>query len=195
MVYRPVLDREVYQLDGSRFQGFNCGPSSDAVFVRRATHGSRRPSARGIRTRTGDTSGGVNLRQLHSVNVVDFHIRGVLYQPIDWDMLMDHARNDRGFILSIWYGVLQSTSHDCFRGKFKDNHDIFVNHLTRYGNLRYFDPGADGRYRGCPHGWQSIKPAVLRQAAGKLDLSGLGTEAYRPLGVGKAYALLVPKGT
>lgn len=195
MVYVPVIEQECYQLDGSRFQGFNCGPASDSVYIRRATHGSRRPSSRGIRARTGDTSGGTTLRQLQDVNISDFGIRGVLFQPIAWDDLMAYARADRGFMLDIWYGVLRPTSHDCFRRRYSDNHRIYVNHMTRFGNLRYFDPGADGRYAGCPRGWQSIKPAVLKEAAGKLDLSGLGTNAYRPLGVGKAYALLVPKGT
>jgi hypothetical protein len=195
MVYRPVIEKECYQLDGSKFQGTNCGPSADSVFIRRATHGSRRPSSRGIRARTGDTEGGTNLRQLHLVNTTDFGVRGVLYQPIAWDDLMDHFRAGRGALLDIWYGVLRVTSHDASRRRYSDNHRIYVNHLTKYGNLRYFDPLADGRYQGCPEGWQSIKPAVLKDAAGKLDLSGLGTGAYRPLGAGKAYALLIPKGT
>lgn len=194
MVYRPVIEDECYQLDGSRYQSTNCGPSADSVFIRRATHGARRPSSRGIRARSGDTSGGTNLRQLHMVNVTDFGIRGVLFQPIAWDDLMDHFRAGRGALLDIWYGVLRPTTHDASRHRYSDNHRIYVNHLTRYGNLRYFDPLADGRYKGCPKGWQSIKPATLKSAAGKLDLSGLGTAAYRPLGDGKAYALLVPKG-
>jgi hypothetical protein len=185
----------VYQLDGSRFQGFNCNCASDAMLIARSTHGAQRPTSRRIRTLTGDTSGGTNLRQVHSVNKNHYHIGSVLWQPIPWDDLMDHARNDRGFILQMSYAPLANTVHDCFRHRFKDNHSIWINHMTRYGNLRGMDPGADGRYRGCPKGYQSYKPALLKKAAGMLDLSGLGTAANRPLGFGKAYALLAPKGT
>lgn len=185
----------VKQLDGSRFQGTNCNCASDAMLVARATHGRRTPSSARIRRLTGDTVGGTNLRQVHDVNRREFGFVSVLKQPIDWALLMERARNDRGFVLQIYYKPLASTRFDCFRGNFKDNHSIYINSMNADGTLRGADPGADGRYKGCPKGYQNYPQSLLRKAAGMLDLSGLGTSSYRPLGEGRAYALLCPVGT
>jgi hypothetical protein len=189
--YRPPF---VKQLDGSRFQSFNCNCASDAMLVRRVTRNAKKPSAATIRRLTGDIHGGTNLNQVHQVNKQDYHFESVLKQPIDWDELMDLAKAGRGFILQLRYARIAATKHDCFRRKFKDNHSIFVNGMAQDGHLVGGDPGADGRYSGCPKGWQHYSKRLLRLAAGELDLSGLGTAAYRPLGAGRAYALLVPKG-
>ncbi len=189
MAYEPF----VKQLDGSRFQGFNCNCASDAMLVRKASGGKHAPSSARIRQLTGDTSGGTNLRQVHNVNVGSYHIASVLQQPTGWDLLMKRAKNQRPFVLQIGYRSIAGTKFDCFRGRFKDNHSIFVIGMNANGTLRAADPGADGRYAGCPKGYQNYPQSVLKKAAGELDLSGLGTAAYRPLGFGKAYALLAPR--
>ena len=189
MVYQAKF---VKQLDGSRFQGSNCNCASDAMLINRATRGAKRPSSATVRKLTGDTFGGTNLRQVHDVNRVHYGFRSVLQQPIAWDELMERARAGRGFILQLYYQPLRYTRFDCFRHNFGDNHSIWINHMNADGTLRGADPGADGRYRGCPSGYQNYPRALLKRAAGKLDLSGLGTSSYRPLGDGKAFALLSP---
>jgi hypothetical protein len=191
----PYVAPPVKQLDGSRFQGSNCNCASDAMLVARATHGAKRPSSARIRTLTRDQVGGTNLSQVHTVNVNVYGIKSVRKQPIDWAVLMEKARNGRGFVLQLTYKPIASTKYDCFRGRFKDNHSIWVNHMNANGTLHACDPGADGRYKGCPKGYQDYPQALLRKAAGMLDLSGLGTSSYRPLGEGRAYALLCPPGT
>lgn len=191
MVYQAGF---VKQLDGSRYQGSNCNCASDAMLIRRATHGVKRPSASTIRKLTHDTFGGTTLRQVQIVNSSDYGIKSYLKQPIDWDELMDKARNKRGFILQIGYQALRYTKYDCFRHNFGDNHSIWINHMNADGTLRGADPGADGRYKGCPTGYQNYPRALLKKAAGQLDLSGLGTKSYRPLGAGRAYALMAPVG-
>lgn len=190
MVYEAKFMK---QLDGSRFQGTNCNCASDAMLINRATKGMKRPTASTVRKLTGDTFGGTNLRQVHDVNRVHYGIRSVLQQPTPWGELMDRARNGRGFVLQIRYQALRYTRFDCFRHNFGDNHSIWINHMNANGTLHGADPGADGRYRGCPSGYQNYPQALLKKAAGQLDLSGLGTATYRPLGFGKAYALLAPK--
>lgn len=189
MAYEPF----VKQLDGSRFQGTNCNCASDAMLVRKATGGRKMPTASIIRKLTNDTFGGTNLRQVHDVNRAHYGLRSVLLQPTSWDDLMARARNGRYFILQLRYQPLRYTRFDCFRNNFGDNHSIFVIGMNADGTLRAADPGADGRYKGCPKGYQNYPQSLLKEAAGKLDLSGLGTSAYRPLGVGKAYALLGPR--
>jgi hypothetical protein len=165
------------------------------MLVSRATRGVKHPTASTIRKLTGDTYGGTNLRQVHDVNRVHYGIESRIKQPIDWADLMDRARAGRGFILQLRYQALRYTRFDCFRHNFGDNHSIWINKMNLDGTLRGCDPGADGRYRGCPNGYQNYPRWLLKKAAGQLDLSGLNTAAYRPLGAGLAYALLAPVGT
>lgn len=190
MVYEAKF---VKQLDGSRYQGANCNCASDAMLINRATKGAKSPTSARIRTLTGDTSGGTNLTQVQTVNSRYFGITSYKKQPIDWDELMVRAKNGRGFILQVYYKRIAGTKYDCFRGRFKDNHSVWINHMNPDGTLRGADPGADGRYRGCPKGYQNYPRSLLKRAAGDLDLSGLGTSSYRPLGYGNAYVLLAPK--
>lgn len=180
----------VKQLDGSAFQSANCMAASDAMMVNRVHHGQS-PSAARIRTLSGDRSGGLNQIQVQGVDTRYFGFTPRNFQPIAWTDVLGLAQ-DRGFLLSIGYGPIRYTKYDCFRHRFADNHAIWVNHRTATG-FRAADPGADGRYTGCPTGYQTYPFSLLRQAAGALDLSGLGTSGSRPLGSGRAYILLAPK--
>ena len=191
-VFQPL---PVYQLDGSRFQGSNCNCASDAMLISRGTHGRKHPTAATVRKLTGDTYGGTNLRQVNTVNHSDYGLESVPRQPIDWDELMDKARNGRGFILQLRYQPIRYTRYDCSRHNYGDNHSIYINKMNLDGTLRGCDPLADGRYGRCPRGYQNYPRALLKKAAGQLDLSGLNTAAYRPLGFGKAFALMAPAGS
>jgi len=159
--------------------------------VNRATRDRSRPSGATIRNLTGDTSGGTNLSQVQYVDIRYYGHTPRLFQPIAWTDILGLSQ-DRGFILQLGYGPIADSSHDCFRNRFRDNHSIWINNRDATGFIGA-DPGADGRYPGCPSGYQHYSFSLLRAAAGKLDLSGLGTSAYRPLGAGKAYILLAPK--
>lgn len=189
MTYKPAYG--VGQLDGTKYQGFNCMPWSDSKLVDRATQGRNKPSAPRIRTLAGDYSGGLNMTQVQAVDTKYYGFTPRKFMPIAWTDLMA-LPHERGFLLSIGYGPIAGTRYDCFRGRFKDNHAIYVQGRLVDG-LDEADPGADGRYTGCPHGYQKLPFSLARQAAGALDLSGLGTSGYRPLGAGKAYVLLAPK--
>lgn len=186
----PYVARFVKQLDGSAFQSANCMAASDAMEVNRATQNRYSPSAARIRYLSGDRSGGLNQIQVQGVDIRHYGFTPRNYQPIAWTDVLGLAQ-DRGFLLSIGYGPIRYTKYDCFRHRFGDNHAIWVNHRTATG-FRAADPGADGRYTGCPSGYQTYPFSLLRQAAGALDLSGLGTAGYRPLGTGKAFILLAP---
>ena len=189
MVYKPAYGEG--QLDGTRYQGLNCMPWSNSKLVDRATQGRSKPSAPRIRSLANDYSGGLNMTQVQTVDTNYFGFTPRKFMPIAWTDLMGLTQ-DRAFLLSIGYGPIAGTKYDCFRGRFKDNHAIYVNSRLVSG-LDEADPGADGRYTGCPHGYQVLPFSLARQAAGALDLSGLGTSGYRPLGAGKAYVLLAPK--
>ena len=186
MAFEPF----VKQLDGSTFQGSNCNCASDAMLIAVQSGGKYRPSSARVRRLTRDQAGGTNLRQVHDVNTNVFKIRTVLKQPISWADLMAKAKAGRPFILQVYYKPISPTKYDCFRRKFQDNHSIFVIGMNADGTLRAADPGADGRYKGCPKGYQNYPQSLLKKAAGMLDLTGLGTTHYRPLGDGKAYALM-----
>ena len=164
------------------------------MLISRGSHGTKHPTSATVRKLTGDTYGGTNLRQVNEVNHDHFGIDSRIKQPIDWDELMDKARAGRGFILQIRYQVLRYTKYDASRHNFGDNHSLWINKMNPDGTLRGCDPLADGRYRGCPRGYQDYPRLLLKKGAGQLDLSGLNTTAYRPLGYGKAYALMGPPG-
>lgn len=183
----------VEQLDGSAFQGVNCMCAAFATLVRRATKNQKRPTSKRIRELTHDRQGGCNMRQVRQVGIDYYDVRATLLQPIEWDKLMLFAKNGRGFLLSILYGPISGTKHDCFRNNFHDNHAVFVNGMAQDGHLIWGDPGADGRYRNCPKGFQHVSRKLAKRAAGQLDLQGLGAAGSQPLGHGLAYALLCPK--
>lgn len=188
-IYKPAYG--VGQLDGSRWQGFNCMPWSDSKVVDRVTHGRQTPSAPRIRTLANDYSGGLNMTQVQTVDSRYYGFTPRKFMPIAWTDLMGLAQ-DRAYLLCVGYGPISNTRYDCFGGRFRDNHAVYVNSRMVNG-LDEADPGADGRRLGIPHGYQVLPFSLARQAAGALDLSGLGTSGYRPLGAGKAYVLLAPR--
>lgn len=186
-----VADVFVKQLDGSAYQGANCMAAGDAMLVARATQNTKRPTGATIRRLTGDTYGGLNMSQVQDVDARYYGFTPRRFQPMAWTDVLALGQ-DRPFGICVGYGPIEDTSHDASRHRFRDNHFMFVPRRTSTG-FKVGDPLADGRYAGCPNGYQVYSFSLLRRAAGALDLSGLGTSAYRPLGDGKAYILLGPK--
>lgn len=177
----------VEQLDGSQYQGFNCVAADDAMFLDRATQGAIRTSGAHIRSVTGDTSGGLTLDQIRYVNRVFFSVDGDQHNKMSWADFKTELKH-RGAVLLIRYAPLVGTAHDCFRGNFSGNHGLYISEELAGGGFSYVDSGADGRYPGCPNGYQTITEALLRKCAAQL-ITGFSGPA---LGDGFAQALFGP---
>lgn len=182
----PPIARPVIQLDGSALGGSNCVPTSDAMNIDRSTAGKIRTTGAHVRALSGDFIGGCTLDEMRHVNRVLYNLNTDQRNAYLWDHLKD-ASQDQGFILLVCYDVISGSSHDCFRRAFRGNHAMWVNHWDAAKKMWYVaDPGADGRYAGCPEGYQWYPDALLREAAGRLLISA--TTSAR-LGNGKAQVL------
>jgi hypothetical protein len=94
--------------------------------------------------------------------------------------LGQHA--DYAIGISISYSVIAPTSYDGSPG-FTGNHQVILSGGSVY------DPLADGRRPGIPHGPQKWPKALLRKAAGRLNIAPPG-HAYQPFGEGRALAII-----
>lgn len=183
-----MVDTVVHQLDGSTYAGLNCAAASDAMALYRASQGGIHVSGARVRALTGDTSGGLNLPQLVDVNDDDFSITTPQFNRLAWEDLDAYLAQGRGVVLLIRYNILANTKYDCFRHKFFGNHAIWIARKNTNGTYRGCDPGADGRYTGCPDGYQDYPAALLKLAAANL------IAAYnRPLGAGYAQVMFTPR--
>lgn len=184
-----VYELFVKQLDGCTYcsGGLNCTAASEAMWLFRASQGKITTSSCHVRALTGDTSGGTHLGQMEDVSLHYGISNGKVYRPIGWDVLVSLIATKRyGTHLNISYQRLAGSAYDCFGGRFRGNHDVYVSGPAKTGFWRVGDPGADGRRAGIPSGFQDIPIALLKAAAGDLDLGG------HPLGSGKAYAYITP---
>lgn len=161
--YQPPPDYE--QLDGSAHAGGNCVPTSDAALLDRASQGAIKTNGAHIRALTGDTSGGLTLDQVRFVNQAYYGIASFQENDELWAVFTAKMKT-RGAIVLVSYSVIAGTSHDCFRGNFRGNHALYVDGKNADGTWRVLDPGADGRYSGCPKGYQRYTDAFLKKAAG-----------------------------
>lgn len=183
-----VAELLIPQLDGSAFAGQNCVAASSAMWLYRASNGKTHTTGAHIRALSGDTKGGLELRQVKAINDIHYEQVGPLFNG-DFDRL-DALSDARGFILLGRYKVLAGGVHDCFRGNFFGNHAVYVSKRNADGTWRVGDPGADGRYSGCPDGFQTFSNTILREFAGTL-LSGLPPHTT-PIGLGQCNAYLTP---
>lgn len=185
----PPLAHPVPQLDGSKFAGSNCVPTSDAMLIDRSTRGRVRTSGAHVRLLTGDTVGGCDLNEMRAVNLVAYGLRCRQANAFPWDNLIAESSN-QGFILLINYDTIAGTQWDCFKGNFDANHAIWVNHWdAKKHRWIAADPGADGRPDGhgfVPRGYQEYPDSILKVAASRLLISK--TTSAR-LGLGKAQVL------
>lgn len=185
----PPIAHPVIQLDGSKYAGSNCVPTSDAMLIDRSTRGRVRTSGAHVRLLTGDTVGGCNLDEMRAVNLVAYGLKTRQVNAFPWDNLVAESA-DQGFILLINYDTIRGTQWDCFKGNFSANHGIWVNHWDAVKH-RWIaaDPGADGRPDGhgyVPLGYQEYPDSILKVAASRLLISA--TTSAR-LGLGKAQVL------
>ncbi len=177
-----TLPVPVYQLDGSACQGTNCVAASDAMLVSRSTAGRETPTAAHIRALIGGPCHGLTSDAVRYVNRVFYSLICEQDNRYQWAALPVGSAH-RGFILHGSYSVLNGTVHDASRNLFHGNHAIYVQAQNADGTWKYLDPLADGRYAGCPKGYQNITDALLRRFAGTVQ-TGSG-----PLGLGLAMVL------
>jgi hypothetical protein len=185
MTYRP---HQVDQLDGSRYAGTNCTCASAAMALDRHTTGGTRTTASRVRTLTGDTSGGTNLRQNEAALIKGWNVDLDLRLPTTWPDFCFRLDMGQGAILqgasSATHGTIYSAS-ETFRG----NHAWFVNERRRLsvkGNrvtqFLVYDPLADGRRAGIATSPMWIPEPIVRRFAALLNTGS------RLLGDGRAYA-------
>ncbi len=180
MTFTPV---PVYQLDGSACQGTNCVAASDAMLVSRSTAGRETPTAAHIRTLIGGPCHGLTSDAVRYVNRVFYSLLCQQENAQPWSGLAA-ASSHRGFILHGSYAVLNHTKYDASRNAFHGNHAIYVQGRNADGSWKVLDPLADGRYVGCPKGYENIPDLTLRSFAGHV-VTGSGSA----LGLGLAMVL------
>ncbi|HEU4571475.1 MAG TPA: hypothetical protein VFR93_02225, partial [Candidatus Limnocylindrales bacterium] len=144
--------------------GYNCTAAAAAMLLFRASRGNVKRAACTIRRQTGDRSGGLNLDQIKTVLEDDYGIDGLrLYRPISQKSLLLINRSGFPVVEQVGYRPIAATDHDCFRHSFTGGHAIFVSYATSSW-AKIGDPGADGRYRGCPDGFQHYGLSLLATA-------------------------------
>ena len=187
-----TFERFVPQLDGCSYVsgGLNCSAASEAMWLYRASQGKIVTTSCAVRRLTNDTVGGLNLRQMADVSA-HYGITGTLWLPGSFDKLRELVLTGRyGAHVQIGYSQLAGSEYDCFDGRFRGGHDVFVSRGTA-AYARYGDPGADGRRPTIPQGWQDIPWDLLERAASALPLGNGGTLGQE-YGSGRVFAYLTP---
>ena len=191
------LDGCTYLVDGKPSGGFNCNCASEAMRLYRATQGRIATTSCAIRRKTGDQKGGTNLDQMVKIDAF-YGVTGTLYKPGRFSHLKSLIQSGRyGAIVQVGYSQIAGSVHDCFRNEFRGGHSFYVSRDVG-GKARYGDPGADGRYAGCPSGWQTIEWDWLERAAAALplvvdpDTGRIIQTLSQEYGSGYVYALLTP---
>lgn len=150
-----------FQLDGSKLEGYDCGPASLCVAVDFMSRGRIHPSTENIRNKIPDHNGGTSpdgwVKALEAFGPA-FEREGLtppkfkLVHSMSHDMLQKQMRWGRGFVGAYDYGVVKkrkprlwsSTSftgyHAMFQMKFRTKDDR--------NQTLVFDPLADGRTLG-----------------------------------------------
>lgn len=185
----------IKQLDGSTYQGVNCGCAVGAMQVEQATDNRARPTPAQFRSHVKNANGtqdrdAIGSSQIRDVLVGTYGLKAELRFGIPFADLDDLG--DRGFSLAIDYSPLVGTKHDCFRGKFGGDHFLFVPRRNPDGTWKVADPGADGRYAGCPTGYQSMSNALVQKAAGMhaVTINGKVTTVAARYGPGHAVVVI-----
>lgn len=179
---RPVF---VKQLDGSRYAGLNCTCASAAMALDRHTIGAHKSTGAYVRALTGDTSGGTTLAQVDAALIKRWSVNLDVEYRLSFDAFQSRIQAGQGAILQGWEAVTRGTRWQASE-TFGGNHAWFVNDYNSSGFLVY-DPLADGRRRGIATSPMRIPRSVVREWAGKLDVSD-PAEPYRAIGLGYVYA-------
>ncbi len=182
----PDRPRFVKQLDGSRYAGLNCTCASAAMALDRATLGVHQTTGSYVRALTGDTTGGTTLAQVDAALSRRWGINLDVEYNLSWDSFVARIKAGQGAILQGWEGVTRGTRWSASE-TFSGNHAWFVNDYISGKGFRVYDPLADGRRDGIAESPLIIPASVVREWAGKLDVSD-PAEPYRAIGLGKVYA-------
>ncbi len=187
-IFVTQFDGCQYLVNGKPSSGFNCTCATEAMWLYRASGGKTHTTSCRVREATGDRSNGTYLGQMEQVSIALGITTGRVYRPALWELPTSLVSAKRyGFHLNLSYRPLAGTRYDSFRNRFRGNHDVYVSGPgSTSGTWRVGDPGANGRYAGCPNGYQDIPVSLLKRAAGELDLGG------HMLGFGKAYIYATP---
>lgn len=178
-------------INGKALGWLSCSAYGMAMLIDAATFGLKRPSGCSVRRYTGDTIGGLTLRQVASVaeNVykvnIEEHVGSNVCSPV---YAARQLRAGRKMALQIGTRPLLSTKWRSTRGA--------INHLVEVNEVRggthdvpaealVYDPAADGRYSWVDQGPSWWPWSLVRQAAAALEPGG---EGGRDLGPGKMYA-------
>jgi hypothetical protein len=188
----------VKQLDGcvlcggKAMGGLDCTCAVEAMWLYRASQGAIHTTACHVRDLTNDCIDGTHLGQMENVSQHYGITAGKVYRPATTGLISDLIHTGRyGAHWQGSYSPLSGTKYDSFFGRFKGNHDWFIDGPgASPGTWRVGDPGADGRCRShgacAPKGFQDIPISLLLRAASLLDLGG------HTLGFGKVYAYVTP---
>lgn len=165
MSYLPM-----FQPQNPAFSHYALGWSSCTAFSAAMagdfhTLGQKRPTGGQVRTRTGDTVGGLNLSQVDEALYEGWNINLDTVYRLSWDAFAKKINEGRGAVLQGYYTPIADSRFDAGRG-FRGNHAMFV--APAWVGM---DPLADGRASGVYkyHG-EAYPQALLRSFAGKLVL-------------------------
>ncbi len=195
-----TVERFVKQLDGCSLcggavtGGDNCTCASMAMWLYRASQGKIVTTSCHVRDLTNDCVDGTNLDEMVAI-AQHYGISGyTIYKPTTVDHLRALLATGRyGAIIQIDYSPLQNTPHDCFRGGFSGGHAGYLS-LGYATAARWGDPGADGRYAGCPNGFANLAWSTIERAAGLLEIDPRTHATMNDrFGYGHIFALLTPR--
>jgi hypothetical protein len=176
------------QADGGPLQWVDCGCACGAMQVALETGGASQPTASEFRSHVREPDGSPDvIGGTRPSQIVDAARRG-------FDVILDARampfeaawtlgqNSEYGISFSISYSPISGTVLDGSPG-FRGNHQVLLS-----GGL-VSDPLADGRRHGIPNGPMRWTKAILRDAAGRLNVAGRG-QPYRALGQGRALVIV-----
>jgi hypothetical protein len=182
-------------IDGKHLGWLSCSAYGMAMLIDRATLGSERPSGCAVRSKTGDTVGGLTIPQVANAALswgvtVERRVGTNTASPAyAWQQLY----NGRAFVLQGNSGAMVNTDYQSTGGPV--NHLLtaidgrnyrLVNGILRPDQVLVYDPAADGRYPWVDQGptWWPVG-LVMEFAA---ELRPWGDNDPRRLGPGKFYS-------
>jgi len=187
-------------INGKNMGWLNCTACSAAMGIEWATSGESTPSGCTVRRRTGDTIGGLMLKQVEPIIqsygiTTEKRIDGYYATP---QMIASRLRDGKAFLAQGNTGVLIGTRHQSTAGWV--NHCIWIERPTgwvktgagwyRPSYVAAYDPAADGRY-DFARGPQTWSWATLLRFCAALRPNGDATT--ETIGPGKAWAMFLTK--
>ena len=168
----------------------SCTAYAMAMLVDRSTLGAQRPTGAAVRSRTGDTTGGLSLPQMagpaqHFGISLEVHSGG---SAASMELARDRLSSGRAMLLQGNTSALLETPFRSTTGPV--NHCVLVNELRPDGFALVLDPAADGRRTEIDQGpsWWPWKTVLDFAAA----LRPWGDASSAVLGPGHLYAAFGP---